>query len=159
MQIDTHIDIAAPPDAVWRVLTDFARYGAWNPFMPSIEGAPRSGERLRVRIAPPGGRPMTFAPEVLEAAPGRALVWRGKVLGAWLFEGVHAFRLEATPTGTRLHHGERFRGLLVPLMRRNLDGPTREGFLAMNRALKAEAEQQAGTSVGSPAAPDQPLRP
>jgi hypothetical protein len=40
----------------------------------------------------------------------------------------------------RFVHGESFRGLLVPLLRKNLDGPTRAGFTAMNEALKQRAE-------------------
>jgi hypothetical protein len=37
--------------------------------------------------------------------------------------------------------GEVFTGLLVPLLRRSLDGATKQGFIAMNEALELEAER------------------
>jgi hypothetical protein len=43
--------------------------------------------------------------------------------------------------GVTFHQGENFSGILVPLFRRSLDGPTKQGFVAMNEALKREAEK------------------
>ncbi len=39
-------------------------------------------------------------------------------------------------------HSEYFNGILVRLLRKSLDTDTREGFEAMNRGLKARAEEQ-----------------
>jgi uncharacterized protein YndB with AHSA1/START domain len=36
--IQDTIDIPASPAAVWRVLTATQHYGAWNPFIPRLEG-------------------------------------------------------------------------------------------------------------------------
>jgi len=36
--ISTEIDIAAPPNKVWAVLTDYDRYAEWNPFLVKIYG-------------------------------------------------------------------------------------------------------------------------
>ncbi len=33
--LHTEIDIEAPPETVWRILTDLERYGEWNPFVVS----------------------------------------------------------------------------------------------------------------------------
>jgi hypothetical protein len=66
------------------------------------------------------------------AAPLR---WLGRVGLPGLFDGEHGFRLEAVAGGCRLHHGERFSGLLVPLFGRMLDA-TEQGFGALNQALK-----------------------
>ncbi|MDT0631895.1 SRPBCC domain-containing protein [Rubrivirga sp. S365] len=141
MQIQTQIDIDAPPERVWAVLTDFERQD-WNPFIHEIRGEVREGARLFARLGPPGKKPMTFKPVVTRAEPGRALSWRGTLGAGWLFRGEHAFRLEPLGAGrTRFHHGEAFGGLLVPLLRRSLDTDTRGGFEAMNRAIKAEAER------------------
>ena len=49
-QLRTEIAIDAPPERVWAVLTDFERYGEWNPFVPSLQGELSGGSRLRVRL-------------------------------------------------------------------------------------------------------------
>lgn len=53
--ITTSIGIQAPLATIWRILTDFRDYPAWNPFIRSIEGEARAGARLLIRIEPPGG--------------------------------------------------------------------------------------------------------
>ncbi len=53
-EIRTEVDIAAPMDAVWRVIADFDAYARWNPFMPEVHGEPRAGTKARIRVVPPG---------------------------------------------------------------------------------------------------------
>lgn len=138
--ISTSIDIAAGPQAVWGVLSDFAAYGEWNPFMDRIEGRPEVGAVLAVHLSSGGGRGMTFKPTVLAATPGQELRWLGKLAFGGLFDGEHFFVL--TPTadgGTHLVHGERFSGVLVSLLR-GTQKNTHVGFEAFNRALKERVE-------------------
>jgi hypothetical protein len=79
---------------------------------------------------------------VLGLQPNRELRWKGKLFLPGLFDGEHYFKLEARPGGgTTFHQGETFGGLLVPLFRRSLDGATKQGFVAMNEAVKREAEK------------------
>ena len=138
----TEIDINASGERVWRVLTDFSAYGEWNPFITSISGEVRRGARLKVRVQPSGGRGMTFRPTVLAADRNRELRWVGRLLFPGIFDGEHAFLITPLENGrVRLRQQETFRGLLVPLLRRLLDGQTRAGFEAMNRALKERAER------------------
>lgn len=140
-EIITAIEIAAPAERVWRILTDFASYPAWNPFIPEIRGEPTVGERLAVCIRPAGRKGTTFWPTLLNVVPQRELRWRGRVFVPGIFDGEHAFALE--PLGARrvrFVQREAFRGLLVPLVWRWMAAPTRHGFGAMNRALKARAE-------------------
>src|SRR4051812_27357319 len=94
-----------------------------------------------VSVQPDGGRAMTFKPTLLVADPGKQLRWRGHFLVPGIFDGEHYF--EMTPHGddqTRFVHGERFSGLLVSMAKSALEGGTRAGFVAMNKALKARAE-------------------
>ncbi len=143
-QLRTHVDIHATPERVWQVLTDFASYPQWNPFMPQASGSARRGERLTIRLQPVGGRGMTFRPTVLEADPGRRLRWLGHLLVTGVFDGEHSFTIQPLGQGqVRLVQQEDYRGLLVPLLARSLDRRTLPAFEQMNQAVKrrAEAEQ------------------
>lgn len=139
-RIDTMIDIAAAPRTVWRILMDFAAYPEWNPMVRSIAGDKRRGARLTIRIQPPGKREISFRPRVQAVNEQRAFVWLGHLLWPGLFDGLHEFRLQPFAGGTRFYHRETFSGLLAPLLWPMLEAPTRAGFEAMNRALKARAE-------------------
>jgi hypothetical protein len=141
LTLRTEIQIAATPERVWNILMDFPNHGQWNPFVRSLEGAPLVGETLKVSIQPPGGRGMQFRPKVLAVEAAREFRWKGKLLITGLFDGEHFFRLDRMPNGTVLFtQGEIFSGLLVPLMKKSLEGPARAGFIAMNEALKRRAE-------------------
>lgn len=141
-QLRTEIAIQATPERIWEVLTDFAAYPTWNPFIPRITGPLTDGSRLDVQLQPPGGRGMRFRPTVLAASRGRELRWLGHLGVPGLFDGEHAFRIE--PLGAdqvRFIQEESFSGPLAPLMFRFIERSTRQGFEAMNRALKVRAEQ------------------
>jgi hypothetical protein len=140
-QLHTEIEIEAPAERVWELLTDFASYPEWNPFIRSISGQPTPGERLEVRLEPPGGRGMTFKPKVLNAEPNRELRWLGHLLVPGLFDGEHSFTIQPLEEN-RVHFVQReaFKGLLVPLFSRSLDTNTQRGFEEMNRALKERTE-------------------
>ena len=141
-RVETQIEISASAERVWSVLTDFPSYARWNPFVRSIEGIAKVGESLNVHIQPPGSRGMHFHPTVLAVVPKQEFRWKGKLLMPGLFDGEHLFILEPkSDTRVVLRQGEVFSGLLVPLFRRSLDGATKQGFVAMNEALKREAER------------------
>jgi hypothetical protein len=138
--IDTQVEIAAPISRIWRVLWDFPRYPEWNPFITKIEGVPVFGARLRVRIQPPGRRPMTFKPIVLVAEADRELRWVGNLMLPGLFDGEHSLRVVDEGRTCRFQQSERFSGVLAPLFSGGMFDATQRGFEAMNAALKVRAE-------------------
>lgn len=141
-QLHAEIDIRATPERVWQILTDFAAFADWNPFMTQASGLARAGERLRIRMRPQEGRAMTFRPKVLDAQPGRRLRWLGRLGLPGLFDGEHTFTIEPVGEGTvRFVQYERFRGLLVPFVARSVIRRTQPAFERMNQALKRRAEQ------------------
>ena len=83
---------------------------------------------------------MTFKPIVVAAVRERELRWRGRVLLPGVFDGEHVFRLDDQGRTCRLHHAERFAGVLVPFLGVGLLEATRRGFEAMNTALKNVVE-------------------
>ena len=140
-ELHSEIEIDAPAERVWYLLTDFASYPQWNPFIRRISGEPTKGERLEARIEPPGGRGMTFKPKVLNAEPNRELRWLGHLLVSGLFDGEHSFTIQPLEENRiRFIQREAFKGLLVPLFARSLETNTQRGFEEMNRALKERAE-------------------
>ena len=139
--LETDVTIRGTPEQVWSVLTDFEKYPEWNPFIRETSGEARRGARLKVRIHPPGGSPMTFWPTVREASPGRELRWLGHLWLPSLFDGEHVFRIEPAGEGqTRFRQSEQFRGILVPLFPNTMYEKARRGFEEMNRALKERVE-------------------
>lgn len=140
--IQTTIRIAATPDKVWNVLTAFHAYPEWNPFIKSLSGDVKTGNTITVRLEPPGGKGMTFKPEVLAFEKNKTFHWQGHLFFPGLFDGKHRFELTDNGDGTTTFtHAEDFKGILVPLFREMLDGSTINGFRLMNEELKKRAEQ------------------
>ncbi|MGZ4149753.1 MAG: SRPBCC family protein [Actinomycetota bacterium] len=147
-EIRSEIQIEATADEVWAVLSDFSTYGEWNPGFTRIEGRAEAGARLRIAVVRSGGRTMTIRPTVLVAEPGRELRWLGRFLLPWVFDGEHRFELrEEEPGRVRFVQDERFRGLLVPFLRRMIEVDTLGTFERVNTALAARVAQVRGRKV------------
>lgn len=138
--IETAIDIAASPARVWQILTDFPAHAEWNPFVTFISGPLEVGEKLSIRVQPPGRKGMAFRPVLLAVEEAKELRWKGRLIFPGLFDGEHYFKLEPNGTGTRLHHGERFSGLFAAMTGKASFARIEQGFRAMNEALKKRAE-------------------
>ena len=142
-QLYTEIEINASPEKVWRILTDFAEYPNWNPFIRKIEGNPAVGERLEAFIQPTGAKGMTFKPTLLAVEKEKELRWLGKLFVSGLFDGEHFFKIEPlSKKSVKFIHGENFKGLLVGFLAKSLDTDTLRGFREMNEALKNLAEKE-----------------
>jgi len=138
----SEIEIDAPPQRVWQVLTDLSAYPDWNPFIVRAEGRALVGSRLALRMQPVGGRPLTLRPTVVEATESARFSWRGTVGIPGLLDAEHVFRItERANGGSRLNQDEQFQGVLVPLMAKSLRRKTLPAFVAMNEALKQRAER------------------
>jgi hypothetical protein len=128
---------------VWAVISDFAAYPEWNPFIPRISGELRAGAKLEVRIEPPQARATTFKPTVRSVEPNRELRWLGRLLIPGIFDGEHSLSIEPLESNhSRFVQSERFSGILVGLAKGTLQ-KTDTGFEQMNAALKERVEQRA----------------
>ena len=137
--IRTETEIEAPPAAVWAVLTDFAAYPEWNPFITEASGTPAVGEILTLHMVPGEGRAQMFTPEVRAVRENAELVWLGALRWSWLFSAEHRFTLSEVGGATRVVQSEVFRGALVGLLRSTID-QTEKDFRALNAALKDRVE-------------------
>jgi hypothetical protein len=139
-ELHSEIEIAASTERVWDILTDFASYPQWNPFIRRISGELKVGERLEVRLEPPDSRGITLRPTVLRAEPNRLMRWVGHLFVPGLFDGEHTLATEPLDENrVRFVQHEVFKGVLVPLVARSLANTLR-GFEEMNGALKEQAE-------------------
>lgn len=141
MQIRTETEIDAPPAAVWRVLTDFARYPEWNPFIVSIGGELSPGARLAlVTSEPESNRERAFGARLQRVVEERELAWLAHRGMKGLLDAEHYLLLEPREGGrTRLVHGQNTTGILLRFLLASVTRETR-GLVYMNQALKRRAE-------------------
>jgi hypothetical protein len=142
-ELRTEIDIAAAPERVWQVLTDFENYPAWNPFITKVEGKAKVGERVKIHIKMPN-RALTLQCTVLELAPVQKMRWKWCIFWDRIYCGEHSVQIEPQGEG-RVHidHREVFNGILLPFFKKQIDTQTRQGFESMDQSLKAHAEKVA----------------
>jgi len=140
-EICTEIEIQAPAERVWQVLTDFAAYPHWNPVMQPRSGEPKVGAHLRVRVRLRRGLSVTLRITVLRAEANREVRWQGKLLFAGFFRGEHSFIIEPMAEGrVRFVQRETYSGWFTPVFLLFMRSINRRLFEDMNRALKARAE-------------------
>jgi len=135
-EVITRIAIAAPPAKVWAILTDFASYPAWNPFIRRIEGPLAAGGVITADLHTTNLKPRTVKAKILIVDPEHQLRWLGRLPG--LFSGEHYWILKGRADGgTDLVQGEVFRGVMVPFIKPER---LRVDYEAMNVAMKTRAE-------------------
>ena len=142
-EIVTDIEIKASPAQVWHALTDFQSYPRWNPSIRTIEGTAAKGQKLKVLFQPDGAFGMKFSAVVIASVLEKEFRWMGCFLFPAIFSGEHYFLIQPfAPNCSKLIHGERFSGLLSPIMQRLLAERNKVAYSAMNHALKAYVESK-----------------
>ncbi|WPU65032.1 SRPBCC domain-containing protein [Peredibacter starrii] len=140
-QIETSVIIDRNITQVWEVFSDIENYLEWSTFIESIEGVLSEGEKITVFIQPPNEDGMEFRPTILKYDEKSELRWKGKLFFTGLFDGEHYFKFESiSEDRTRLIHGEKFTGILVPLVLPQIKENTLKGFNEFNAALKNKVE-------------------
>jgi hypothetical protein len=139
-ELRTEVEIAAPVERVYRVLTDFAAYQSWNPFLTSVSGELEVGRTLSLEMSLPEGKTYLLEPQVTQVSENSELRWRGRFLLPALLEAEHFFLLtERAPGLTRVVQGQNFSGFLLRFAGNALTLSAR-GCVYMNQALKKRAE-------------------
>lgn len=142
-EISTQITISASPEKVWKILADFNSYPIWNSFIIEISGKMKKGCRLNVKLKPPGKKHMTFTPKVLVCKVEKEFCWLGHLIIPGIFDGEHQFTIIDNGNGTTTFiQREKFKGILVPLLKKMINGATKQGFEEMNQKLKERVEQE-----------------
>ncbi len=135
------IDVAAPVEVVWRVLTAVEQWPEWNPDVrgAAVNGALAEGTTFQWK-AGPGTIKSTF--QAVE--PMQLLGWTGKTLG---IPAVHAYRLRWRDGVTTVTTEESWDGRVARLFRSSFQRTLRKAIDTGLDALKREAERQAAAQA------------
>jgi uncharacterized protein YndB with AHSA1/START domain len=132
----SEIEVAAPPDAVWDVLTDFERWPSWlgDVKSMSIEGPVAAGTVFRWKAGP---GTITSTIQLVERP--RLIAWTGRTLG---IDAVHFWDFEERDGGTFVRTAESYEGLTARLLKRSLQKTLDRALDDGLDDLKAEVERR-----------------
>jgi hypothetical protein len=136
-------DIAAPPETVWRVLTEFSRYADWHLTLSFDGEAPelKPGAQLALRLSGGVAGDQAFIAELTQITPPHLLAWQGGV--ADVFFGRHTFELQALPGGgTRFTDTERWSGAMAASVVAEHRAALEKEYARSAAALKEQAERR-----------------
>jgi hypothetical protein len=141
-EVSAEIEINSYSESVWKILTDFATYDQWNPFINKIVGLPAEGSKIDIYIETPSGKNRKYSPRITKVEEGRELRWSGKSSLPGFLNAEHIFIIEELrPERVRFIQREVFNGLLTRIFGKDVDIDIRQGFEDMNDALKKRAER------------------
>lgn len=141
--VQTSVDIEASPETIWSLLTEFSVYDNWNPMLRDVTAKLIIDDKFGFSVIQTETKKLKLKAKMVDIQANQYLAWRGG--HPWVLGGEHYFRIESIAGGkTRFHHGEKFSGLLLPLLiplLKNADTL----YMAMNDSLKQLAEDRPTT--------------
>lgn len=141
--VKTEIEINAPPEKVWGIITDIGKWQEWSPTINGSEGGAAVGSTLTITMMGKESDkdgPM-YNPKIIQMDEPTYFHWRAHMMAGFIFTNDKIIELEATATGTKVTHTETFKGLMAALMRGQMDKGVPPMLNMMNEALKNTAEQ------------------
>ena len=138
------IEIEAPPEQVWEVLTGFNDWPSWNPEVKSLamQGPVSEGTEFRWKAGPG-----TIRSTIQEVQAPRRIAWTGRTMG---IRAIHTWDLEPREGRTFVRTAESYEGAVVRLARaplqRILDKSLAEGLGHLKTAVEQRNAGQARTA-------------
>lgn len=142
VRLEDRIGIQAPADVIWDIVHDLSRWREWNPTYPEAAGEIRIGETLDLKLVLPGQPHQQLKAKVLDWVPNEQLHWRLTFLGGLIKTTRYIEIQPLSEAGCIVDNGELFHGLMGKSLGRRMARPVRQGFKAMNEALKERAEAE-----------------
>jgi hypothetical protein len=140
-ELRTVIQISAPIEQVWQVLTDFEKWKDWNPMVNQVSGRALVHSSLQITMCgTEGKKAMQYQATVLEANPPKNFRWRATMMSGFMFTNDRVFELKEKNGGTELVNTEQFSGLMVPLFWSKMSLFVVPMLEKMNKALKDKLE-------------------
>jgi hypothetical protein len=140
-EIKGSIDIDAPIERVWEVLTDFKAYSKWNPFITQLSGDFKEGSIFDVVVKIPGRKDTQFKSKLAKVVDGQELVFDGTIKKGMLTDD-HLFKLETFGENqTKMFQSIAFKGFMCYFAGSTIKD-TQKGLDLMNSAFKVRCEAQ-----------------
>jgi len=140
MEIRTETEIAASPEKVWEILSDFGAYSEWNPLTIGVRGILEEGETVKLKVSLKG-KTMKRLHKISRVDPGSAICWRIISPLPWLIRGERCQTIEAQENGHVVYRNcEGVEGLVGPLVSFFYGSAIRSALEALGQALKQRAE-------------------
>ena len=139
VDFQTSIDVAAPPDIVWDVMSDGERWHEWTASVRSVKRLDKGPLRIgsRAIIRQPKFPPALWT--VTALVPGRSFTWISGFPGMWVY-ATHS--VEPIAGGTRATLSLRFTSALGPWFGR-MTRDINNRYLEMEAAgLKRRSEER-----------------
>jgi uncharacterized protein YndB with AHSA1/START domain len=134
---DISVEINAPPERVWEVMTDVEKWPEWTQSVQSVKRLDSGPFRLgsRARIKQPKFLPAIW--EVTDIDPPRSFTWVTRSPGV-IASGKH--RVEPTARGSKATLSVAYAGMLGGLVARLLAGLTDRYLMYEAAGLKQRSE-------------------
>jgi uncharacterized protein YndB with AHSA1/START domain len=141
-EVGAAVDIAAPRQHVWEVLTDLASYPRWNTFTREARGALGVGEKVELHVFMPGKRPQWRTEWINLVEPETSTLCWGMTMGHPMLLVANRYQVltDLDDGGTRYATVDQFSGLLTPLVIALYGEAMRLGFEATGASLKRVCE-------------------
>ncbi|MET8796639.1 SRPBCC domain-containing protein [Nocardia sp. NPDC004568] len=140
--VDDVVEVDAPADVVWSVLTDFDRYGDWNPFISRCRADLAVGAPIEMTVQQLAPRPIRMREWIRSVDAGREFSYSMKPIPLGALRSKRAHTL--TPlSGDRTRYESHFEldGWLAPLVGLLFGRGFEKGFPGMTTAVQREAER------------------
>jgi uncharacterized protein YndB with AHSA1/START domain len=137
-EYDTSASIDAPPDIVWKVLTDAATYHEWNLEIVGVDGTFSLHARVLAHVKLGSGAIRKVPQRVTAFDAPRTMIWQGG-LPLGLFVGRRTFTLKPGANGTAFTMHLRMSGPLASMILKSV-GDRQPEIDRFSSSLKARAE-------------------
>jgi len=129
------IEVSAPPETVWSLLSDIDHWSAWHPDIGEarLDGPLAPGSTFRWK-----SRGTAITSRLEDVTPPRRLAWTGRASGA---SARHVWTLEPHGEGATVTTEESFNGPIVLLLRFVMQRTLDDSLRAWLERLKSAAEE------------------
>jgi hypothetical protein len=137
--IDKILDIEAPADVVWEVISDFSRYGEWNPFVVSCRTSLVPGEPIDMQVKVFEAFAQSQREWIFDNRPGVGFSYglKGSALAS---RRSHEIQPVSADRSRYVSHFE-LTGWLAPIVKALMSRNLERGFAGMSNGIKRQAEK------------------